>query len=85
MPAVTPKLFLTQDLPELPAGLDDTRNLTLERKTAEAQTADAEFAQERARTAAELAAVVLAGLKLRFASVFDALCSGCHVLRYLSS
>jgi len=71
-------------LPDLPAGLDDARNLALERKTAEAQAADTELAQKRARTAAELAAVVLAGLELRFASVFDALCSGCHVLRYLS-
>jgi len=68
---------------ELPAGLDDARNLALERKTAEAEAADAELAQKRARTAAELAAVVLAGLELRFASVFDALCSGCHVLSLL--
>jgi hypothetical protein len=83
-----PKLFSEhmprfQVLPELPAGLDDARNFALERKTAEAQTADTELAQKRARTAAELAAVVLAGLELRFASVFDALCSGCHVLSLL--
>jgi hypothetical protein len=84
-----PKLFCGAHAPvllaplELPAGLNDARNLALERKAAEAQTADAELAQERARTAAELAAVVLAGLELRFASVFDALCSGCHVLSLL--
>jgi hypothetical protein len=83
MLTVTPKLVLTQELPELPAGLDDARNLALECQTAEAQAADTELAQKRARTAAELAAVMLAGLELRFASVFDALCGGCHVLSLL--
>ena len=77
------EIVLKQDLPELPAGLDDARNLALESKAAEAHAADAELAQKRARAAAELAAVVLAGLELRFASVFDALCSGCHVLSLL--
>jgi hypothetical protein len=44
----------------LPAGLDNTRNLTLEGERTEAETADAELAQESARASAELAAVVLA-------------------------
>ena len=43
----------------LPAGFDNSRNLTLESKATEAQTADAKLAQKRARPAAELAAVVL--------------------------
>ena len=36
----------------LPAGLDDARDLALVREAAEAQAADAELAQERARTTA---------------------------------
>ena len=67
----------------LPAGLDDARDLALEREPAEAETADAELAQKRAGTAAELAAVVLAGLELRLLGVFDALC-GVAIFRFLS-
>ena len=58
----------------LPARLHDARNLSLESERTEAETADAEFTKERARTTAELATVVLAGLELRLACVFDALC-----------
>src|SRR6516165_4900719 len=68
----------------LPARLHDARNLSLESERAEAETADAELAKERPRTTAELAAVVLAGLELRLASVFDALCCSCHSLYSLS-
>src|SRR5580698_1970759 len=63
----------------LPARLHNARDLALERQTTEAQTADAELAQERARTAAQLAPVVLTGLELRLAGVFYALCSSCHM------
>src|SRR6201995_830482 len=63
----------------LPAGLDDAWDLALERQCTEAQTADAELAQERARTAAELAAVVLAGLELRLCRVFHSFCCSCHI------
>ena len=62
----------------LPAGLHNTRNLTLEGERTEAETADAELAQESARATADLAAVVLAGLELRNSCVFDALCCSCH-------
>jgi hypothetical protein len=62
----------------VPARLDDARDLTLQRERTEAKTADAELAEERARTATELAAVVLAGLELGLLCVFDALCGRCH-------
>src|SRR6202020_2095639 len=48
-------------------------------RRAEAGTADAELAEERARTTAELAAVVLAGLELRCLCIFYAFCGSCHV------
>jgi hypothetical protein len=44
----------------LPATLYDAGDLSLVRQRTEAQAADAELAQESARTTAELAAVVLA-------------------------
>ena len=62
----------------LPAGLHNTRNLAFERERTEAETADAKLAQEGARAATDLAAVVLAGLELRNSCVFDALCCSCH-------
>jgi hypothetical protein len=62
----------------LPAGFDYAWNLALERKRAEAETADPELAQKRAGPAAELAAVVLAGFELWLSCVFDAFCSSCH-------
>jgi hypothetical protein len=65
-------------LRNLPAGLYNARDLALEREAAEAQTADAELAEERAWTTAKLAAVVLAGFELRLACVFDALCGSSH-------
>src|SRR5712672_2396839 len=68
----------------LPARLDDARNLSLEGERTEAETAYAELAKERARTTAELAAVVLAGLELRFPCVFDAFCGSCHFFCSLS-
>src|SRR5688572_9641274 len=49
----------------LPAGLDDTRDLPRERKLPEADTAQAEVAQERARAAATAAPVVRADRELR--------------------
>src|ERR1700761_235166 len=63
----------------LPTRLHDARNLAFERQTTEAQTADTELAQIRARTAAQLAPVVLTELELRLAGVFDALCSSSHM------
>ena len=75
MPGVSPEWKRLQNLP---AGLDDAWNLTLERKAAEAQTADAKLAQESAWAAAKLAAVVLTGFELRRACVFDALCGSSH-------
>src|SRR5580698_7895225 len=68
----------------LPARLDDAWNFSLEGERTEAETAYAELAKERARTTAELAAVVLARLELRFPCVFDAFCSSCHVFWSLS-
>src|SRR5258708_37443759 len=68
----------------LPARLDDARNFSLEGERTEAETAYAELAKERARTTAELAAVVLARLELRFPCVFDAFCGSCHVFCSLS-
>src|ERR1700753_1297489 len=62
----------------LPGRLDDAWDLALERQRAEAQTAYAELAEERARTAAELAAVMLAALELGLAGVFHSLCCCCH-------
>ena len=59
----------------LPGRLDDAWNLTLQRESAEAETADAELAKERTRASAELAAVVLAALELGLTSVFYSLCS----------
>jgi hypothetical protein len=69
---------------DLPAGLYNSRNLTLKRQPTEAQTADAKLAQKRSWAAAELAAVMLAGLELRLTCVFDALCCGCHKSSTLS-
>ena len=63
----------------LPARLHNARNFSLESERAEAETADAELAQERARTTAELAAVVLAGLELRCFCIFNAFCGSCHI------
>jgi hypothetical protein len=63
----------------LPARLDDARNFSFKGERTEAEAAYAELAKERARTTAELAAVVLAGLELRFLCVFDAFCGSCHV------
>jgi len=60
----------------LPAGLYDAWDLTLERQTAEAQTADAELAQECAGATTELAAVMLAAFELGLLGVLNCLCSG---------
>jgi hypothetical protein len=62
----------------LPARLDDAGNLSLERQCTEAQTANAELAQETARSPAELAPIVLAAAELRLPRVFHPFCSGCH-------
>src|SRR5207245_2863189 len=64
--------------------LDDARNFSLEGERTEAETAYAELAKERARTTAELAAVVLARLELRFPCVFDTFCCSCHFFCSLS-
>jgi hypothetical protein len=61
-----------------PGRLHDAWNLALERQGAEAQAADAELAQERPRTPAQVAAVVLAAGKLRLPFVFNAFCGSCH-------
>jgi hypothetical protein len=63
----------------LPARLDDARNFSLERKSPEAETADAELPKERAGTSADLAAVMLTGFELRLLCIFDAFCGGCHI------
>src|SRR5271167_3293831 len=68
----------------LPARLHNARNFSLEGERTEAETADAELAKERARTTAELAAVVLAGLELRFSCIFYAFCGSCHIFCSLS-
>jgi predicted nucleic acid-binding Zn-ribbon protein len=49
------------------------------RKATEAQTAHAELAEERTRTSAKLAAIMLARLELGLARVFNSFCSGCHI------
>jgi len=70
---------------KLPARLHNARDLTFESERTKAQAANSELTQKSARTSAELATVVLAGLELRFSGVFDALCSGCHVFLSLFS
>jgi hypothetical protein len=67
-----------QDKTILPARLDDAWDLAFEGERTEAEAAYAELPQEGARTTAELAAVVLAGLELRFPCIFNAFCGGCH-------
>jgi hypothetical protein len=49
----------------LPTGLGNTRDFSLESQSTEAQTAQAELAQERPRTAANVASVVLPHSELR--------------------
>src|SRR5580698_371310 len=68
------KLILSPPLCYLPAGLHDARDLSPKRQLAEAQTAQTELAQVRAGPAADLAAIVLAAGKLRFAGVFNSFC-----------
>src|SRR5260370_41535814 len=51
----------------------------MESKTPEAEAAYAELPEEGAGTTAELAAVVLARLELRFPCIFYAFCGSCHV------
>ncbi len=55
---------MTREAHPLPGRLAYARNLTLQRQSAEAQTADTELAQVPARTSANLAAIVLPGRKL---------------------
>jgi hypothetical protein len=50
----------------LPRRLRNPWNLSAQRQAAEAQAADAELAQKRARASAQVAAVVLARRKLGF-------------------
>src|SRR6185312_4026982 len=61
-----------------PGGLNDARDLTLERQLTEAEAADAELPQKRARPATQLTTIVLAALELRLACVLDSFCSSCH-------
>jgi hypothetical protein len=56
--------FLYQ-LAFLPARLDDAWDFTIQRELPEAQTADAEFAQEPARASAAPAAIAVAAGELR--------------------
>jgi hypothetical protein len=62
----------------LPARLVYARNLALQSQRPEAQTADAELAQEGPRPSAQLATIVLAAAELRLPRVFHPFCSGCH-------
>src|ERR1700754_4580493 len=64
----------------LPGALHDAGDLAAQREPAETQAADAKLAQECARAAAQLAAVVLARGKLRLPGVLDTFCSGRHFL-----
>src|SRR5215469_6916981 len=68
----------------LPARLHNARNFSLKGERAEAEAADAELTKESTRAAAELAAIVLPGLKLRLPCIFYALCSSCHISSSLS-
>jgi hypothetical protein len=61
---------------KLPAGLDDTWNISAVRQLPEAQAADAELAKKCPGTPAELATVMLPALEFRFPCVLDALCCG---------
>jgi hypothetical protein len=63
----------------LPTGFNDARDFAPERQLAEAQAAEAELAQIRARPAANLAAIVLAAGKFRLAGVFNSFRSSCHL------
>src|SRR5262249_23572315 len=71
------------DAQSLPGGLHYAGDLSLERQRTEAQTADAKLAQIGTGAAAQFAAVVLAGRKLRLASVFYSFCSRCHISKIL--
>src|SRR5581483_3644986 len=62
----------------LPRRLRNPWNLPAQRELAEAQAANAELAQKRAWTPAELAAVVLARGKLGLSCVFNSFCCGRH-------
>jgi hypothetical protein len=62
----------------LPARFVYARNLALERKPPETQTADAELAQKASRPSAQLAAIVFAAAELRLPRVLDSFCSRCH-------
>lgn len=53
------KLFDMAEATRLPGRLHNPGNLTLERQAAEAETADAELAQKRPRTSAQIATVML--------------------------
>lgn len=67
----------------LPAGLANARQLTTESHVPEADTADAELADKGMRTAADRAAVVLAGAKLRFAFSLNLESETSHELLHL--
>src|ERR1700722_4377017 len=62
----------------LPTGLNDAGNFAPKRQLAEAQAAKAKLAQVGARSAANLAAIMLAAGKLRLAGGFYSVCCGCH-------
>jgi hypothetical protein len=64
--------------PALPAAFHHAWNFTLEREGPEAQTANAELAQKCARPPAQLAAVVLPALELRFPCVLHSFCCRRH-------
>src|SRR5215468_3600935 len=62
----------------LPAGLDDAGNFSLERHAAEADAAHFKLAYERARAAADAAAVALAHLELGLFEFLYDFRGACH-------
>src|SRR5487761_122984 len=66
----------------LPTGLGHAGDFALERESAEADAAHLEFPQERARPAADPAAVADANLVLQFLLHFGASCRGRHRLSF---
>src|SRR5690349_20486602 len=63
---VCTRAIFAQAVRYLPGPLRNARNLSSQRETTEAQTANAELAEVAARASADLASVVLAGRKLLF-------------------
>jgi hypothetical protein len=75
------------DQTELPASFLNARNLTLVSKLAEADTANAEFAEIAVRSTTNLAAIVFSGGEFLFSLLLNfhrSLCHDSYLLNYLA-